>query len=260
MFEAKLDGPSGGGPDRLPWSFGEPVLDAFRQAAETRMRLLPTLYSLANTSYKNGVMMQPMHYAFPRDQNTWGMWDQHLLGDVFLVAPVLEPGVTGRRVYLPAGRWTAFGDPAATYDGGQTVEVPAPFGTVPVLVRHNRVYVTGDVLAGNQRAWRPGFEGERRLTIHALPGLDGEGYTFDYVDADDGDAEKPVTVRREGGAVRVTAPPLGLGGTVEIRLDAAPRRVTLNGRAVRAPYDAAGRVVRVVFEARQSVEVAVEVQ
>lgn len=260
MFEVKLDGPNDRGETRLPWDYPEPVLATFREAAVRRMRLLPTLYSLANTSARHGVMMQPMQYAFPDDRNTWDLWDQHLLGDIFLVAPVLEPGAVSRSVYFPAGRWHRFDDPAETYDGGQTAVVDAPLGGMPVFVRSNRVYLTGDVLAANQPRWRPGVEAARSLTVHVFPGLAGENYTFDYVDADDGDAVKSVRVERALGAVRVAAPPLGLGGLVEIRLDGPPALVTSGGRPVDAPYDAEKRVVRIAFQASAPLDIAVRLR
>ena len=52
----------------------------------------------------------------------------------------MEPGAQQRSVYLPAGcRWTdAYTH--QTYEGGQTVTVPAPIDVIPVMVREGREY------------------------------------------------------------------------------------------------------------------------
>ncbi|HXN62312.1 MAG TPA: hypothetical protein VN886_17840 [Acidimicrobiales bacterium] len=44
------------------------------------------------------------------DTDTGPVWDQYLLGADLLVAPVLEPGVTSRRVVIPPGPWVGLFD------------------------------------------------------------------------------------------------------------------------------------------------------
>ena len=58
-----------------------------------------------------------------------------MFGPDILVAPVIEAGVTSRRVYLPLGaQWT---DPYTgnTYEGGVTVEVDAPMDRIPLFLK-----------------------------------------------------------------------------------------------------------------------------
>lgn len=45
-----------------------------------------------------------LHY--PNDPNVVDLRYQFLLGSEFLIAPVLDKGVTTVKLYLPAGRWT----------------------------------------------------------------------------------------------------------------------------------------------------------
>ncbi len=65
--------------------------------------------------------------------------DQYLLGPDLLVAPVLEPGATRRRVLVPPGRWGGLFDPTVTFDGPGTVEVPVRPEEIPVFLRDGAV-------------------------------------------------------------------------------------------------------------------------
>jgi len=56
-----------------------------------------------------------------------------MLGPDVLVAPILEPGVTERRVYLPEGAWTEFWTGTSTNYGWVTAI--APTDVIPVYVR-----------------------------------------------------------------------------------------------------------------------------
>lgn len=77
-----------------------------------------------------------LHY--PHDPQVRGMtYEQFLVGDALLVAPVLDPGAEQLVAYLPAGQWvhawsgTTFGLP----DRGQEVVVAAPLGQPAVFCR-----------------------------------------------------------------------------------------------------------------------------
>jgi alpha-glucosidase len=65
--------------------------------------------------------------------------DQYLLGEHLLVAPVLEPGCTTRRVVLPAGRWMDLFDPTRSFTGPGAIEVEVGPDDIPVFVRAGAV-------------------------------------------------------------------------------------------------------------------------
>ena len=96
---------SSGGGERRPWLYGEEVLDAFKQALQLRMELLPYLYSLCFESSEQGV---PVCRSNCIEQSQWeegySEWSSYFLGDRIYAAPVLEPG-TVRTVMLPPGTW-----------------------------------------------------------------------------------------------------------------------------------------------------------
>jgi alpha-glucosidase len=78
--------------------------------------------------------------------------DQYLLGPDLLAAPVLDPGATTRKLWLPPGRWVdwwrSFGYRPKTrrfvlrhpriLRGNRFVTLPAPIGRPPLLLRCNR--------------------------------------------------------------------------------------------------------------------------
>lgn len=61
------------------------------------------------------------------------MWDEFLVGNELLVAPILNQGQTQRDVYLPAGRWRASN--GTVYSGPITLRAfPAPIEDIPFFV------------------------------------------------------------------------------------------------------------------------------
>jgi alpha-glucosidase len=120
-----------------PWR----VLDAEHQAAvrkavATRMAHTPYLLELAERAARTGEpIVRPLEYDFPH-QGLAEVADEFMLGDRFLVAPVLEPHATSRTVRLPAGRWR---DPdGRVISGSRTVRVAAPLDVLPVFERMAR--------------------------------------------------------------------------------------------------------------------------
>ncbi|WP_027328484.1 TIM-barrel domain-containing protein [Marinimicrobium agarilyticum] len=255
MFEIKLDGIGGQGEDRVPWHYSERLQAVFREAAEQRMAMIPYSYSLANTSASNGVLMKPMAYVYPNDEHTYDLWDQYLFGEAFLVAPMLSPD-DQRSVYLPAGHWYDFYDLTRAFDGKRTLSVTAEFDRIPVFVRGNSLYVTGDIYRGSDRRWRGPLE-QGRLILHALPGRPGQDTVFTYVDALDGDREKRMTLTRSVNEVTLQTPALTVPSVVRLRLDQAPAQVWLNGARTEATYDAERKILALPLSAGQDIELRV---
>ncbi len=52
-----------------------------------------------------------------------------------MVAPVLTKGATERTVIFPAGKWLDINNPANIYNGGDTINYPAPLSVLPMFVR-----------------------------------------------------------------------------------------------------------------------------
>jgi alpha-glucosidase len=89
-----------------PWRVLDPThLDAVLKAIRIRQEHGGYILSVARQSASTGEpIVRSMEYAFPH-QGYERVNDQFLLGDLILVAPVLEKGARQRTVMLPAGAW-----------------------------------------------------------------------------------------------------------------------------------------------------------
>ncbi len=94
------------------------------EAALTHQRFAPYILETLEDCLRTGeAVIRPLEYMWPH-QGYERINTQFMLGEKYLVAPVLEKGLTRMAVTLPAGRWIA--DDGQRYEGGQTVEVATP--------------------------------------------------------------------------------------------------------------------------------------
>ncbi len=123
---------SSGGNNEV-WSYGEEAYAILTKYMGRREELRDYVRGLMADAHETGKpLMRGMFYVFPEDKNCALLKDQYMFGDKYLVAPVLEPGVSARSVYLPAGSWRAVED-GPVYEGGKYVTVPAPLEKIPVF-------------------------------------------------------------------------------------------------------------------------------
>lgn len=199
-----------------PWSFGDDVEAVARRALRLRYELRPYLYTLFQGAATTGApILRPLLWAFSSDPRAAGIEDEVLLGDAVLAAPVIEPDVRRRDVYLPAGRWFDWWTGEA-HDGPVDIDVDAPLDRLPMFGRAGTVVPLAAVDDD-------GRIDDGALTLRVFPG-DGEGVIYD----DDGETfayrDGAYALRR----YRVT----GDGESVTVSLSAVagdfapPRRVT----------------------------------
>jgi len=121
------------GYDNEVWSFGEEAYPILVKYMQRRESLRPYVRELMHEAHENGTpLMRAMFYEFPDDPACIPLKDQYMFGSRYLVAPVMQPGMRSRSVYLPRGRWQDV-DTGAVYEGGQTVAVDAPLERMPVF-------------------------------------------------------------------------------------------------------------------------------
>ncbi|WP_263850028.1 TIM-barrel domain-containing protein [Secundilactobacillus paracollinoides] len=97
--------------------------------------LTPYRKIIAAQAVSEGLPMQrPLFMHYPDDAGTYDIQYEYLLGRDLLVAPVYRPGKQTWSTYLPEDNWIHLwtGD---RFTGGDTVEVSAPLGQIPVFYR-----------------------------------------------------------------------------------------------------------------------------
>ncbi|MGB8451325.1 MAG: TIM-barrel domain-containing protein [Anaerocolumna sp.] len=129
------------GQDNEVWSFGEDNYEILKKFLFIREALRPYIRKCMNETSETGApVMRPMFFDFPDDKNCWEKEDQYMFGPDLIVAPVMEEGMTERRVYLPEGlKWTD-ANTRKVYEGGQDIVVPAPLDIIPVMIRENMTF------------------------------------------------------------------------------------------------------------------------
>jgi alpha-glucosidase len=125
--------------DQYAWAFGEVVHDLVREAVRMRYRLMPYIYAAFVRSSETGEPVQrPLIFDFQYESAAGDVDDQYLFGRDLLVAPVDEPGMTARQVYLPAGGWYDWHSDESLV-GRSYVIAPTPMDRIPVYARAGAV-------------------------------------------------------------------------------------------------------------------------
>jgi alpha-D-xyloside xylohydrolase len=123
---------------REPWHYGPEAVDAVRNLARERYRIVPYLYTMAEHTSREGLpVMRPLVLEFPDDPTAQTEQTELMLGDSLLVAPVLEPGGE-RDVYLPEGEWIDYWS-GHRLDGQRLIHRDVPLDEVPVFLRAGSV-------------------------------------------------------------------------------------------------------------------------
>lgn len=128
-----------GAPPREPWEYDEALTEDFRRTIGLKYALMPYVYAQSvDSSAKGHPMIRTLFFEFPDDPTAWQIEDEYMFGSDLLVAPLMDEGSTGRKVYLPAGDWIDYQSGRA-YRGGAWHDIEA--GPVPIvlLVRNNAV-------------------------------------------------------------------------------------------------------------------------
>jgi alpha-glucosidase len=181
-----------------PWMHPA-VTPVVRDLIKLRYRLIPYLYDLAWRHHQGfEPIARPTFAEFPDDAAAYADCDELMLGPSLLVASVVEPGATTRRLRTPAGAswidvWTG-----ERHEGGTWIELPAPWGRPPLLAREgsaialnvapqsferradHRAFAVFAPAAGafettsheddgESEAWRRGEVGQWRLGVRAAP-------------------------------------------------------------------------------------------
>lgn len=222
------------------------------------MELAPYVFSQLNTSDVDGVLMKPLAYEYPADPNTYDLWNEYLFGNSFLVAPVTKPGEPTRSIYLPKGTWYDWYAPTYSYVGGKRYTCVLSPDHIPVFVRQNAIFVTGENwLKGNSVDWK--MKAKPEVVINAFPGKKDFSNSFTYVDRFSNDSLKQITVSQKGNRIDVDVPALGSEGKVVLYNVVPKGNVTVNGKTARVRIDEGKKTVEVNIEKGKGSNVVVTI-
>lgn len=130
--------------ERLPdW---QEMTDIVRKLLSMRMRLIPHLYAAYAQYYLRGIPpVRPLIMDDPDDLNCRDIWDQYILGEGLMAAPVLADTGDARRVYLPKGRWYDFYT-NARYEGNQWIDKTVPLDEIALFVKEGTLLALAEPL------------------------------------------------------------------------------------------------------------------
>lgn len=127
-----------------PYDYSARTTKLYSIYANMHEALRPYLKEYGKISTETGLpLMRALVLFDQNDGNCADIWNEYVLGDAFLVAPILEKGKISRIVYLPKGEWTDLWS-GETYNGGRTVACRASTAKVPVFVNKNSASATLD--------------------------------------------------------------------------------------------------------------------
>jgi alpha-glucosidase (family GH31 glycosyl hydrolase) len=91
----------------LPSDYDPQVMEIARNLKVIRQtKLYYFIRRAINNALTTGLpVIRPLWMIDPQDVNCLRIWDQFLIGDRVIVAPLLYKNVTERDIYLPKGRW-----------------------------------------------------------------------------------------------------------------------------------------------------------
>ncbi|XP_041809361.1 neutral alpha-glucosidase C isoform X2 [Chelmon rostratus] len=173
---------------REPWLFGEKVTAAIRTVIQQRYCLLPYWYTLFHRAHTSGLPpLRPLWVEFQREESTFTVDNQYMIGGALLACPVTEPGVQEVQVLLP-GSGEVWYDvhSAEVYEGGVTLSLPVTLDTVPVFQRGGSV-VCRSAGSGSCTAELQQLPLSITVALNSQGAADGElylddGHSFSYRD------------------------------------------------------------------------------
>lgn len=163
------------------WRYGKAFEQTARKYLDLRYQLMPYIYTMASKiTFDGDIMMKPLAFAYPHDQNTWDTGSQYLFGSSIMVAPVTDYKSRSRSVYIPQGSWYNFWT-GEKITGPKRMKAEAPLDEIPLFVKAGSIIPVGPKV---QYAVQPS---DKAIRLFIYPGADGafqlyndDGETYQY--------------------------------------------------------------------------------
>jgi alpha-glucosidase len=244
-----------GSPDQEPW-VQAPEHEAIRRRyIESRYRLMPYIYTLAEEASRTGApLMRPLWLEHPEIELSDGDEDRmFLFGPDLLVEPKLDETVAPLDVLVPPGTWYDYWT-GERWAGARQQKVPVGVGDLVVLVRGGAIIPHQPLVQSTAEIPKGPLE------LRVYPGADcrgsvymDDGVTFEYQKGaflrlkaaceESADGISVTTAAAEGSY----QPWFGSIAFVIHGVGSRPKQVAVDGRPVRDfTYDGARKTVTVV--------------
>lgn len=122
----------------VPWNFDNETIEISKKFTKLHSDYTNKIIERFKVATTTGEPVNtPLWWADPEDTTAQGIFDQFMLGDDIVAAPVVEPDATKRDIYLPKGTWRD-GNTDATYIGPTwLMDHNAPLDILPFFVKIN---------------------------------------------------------------------------------------------------------------------------
>lgn len=172
-------------PYREVWNIapkGHPAYNSILYYTNLRYRLMPYIYTMAGmTHFDDYTIMRLLVMDFSADKKVKNVSDQFMFGSAFMVCPVYTYEAREREVYFPEGsNWYDFYT-GQYIQGGQQLNVDAPYNRIPLYIREGAIIPVGPEIQ---------YTGEKPATtivLYVYRGQDGnftlyedEGVNYNY--------------------------------------------------------------------------------
>ncbi len=156
-----------------PWMFGEETTAIYRKFVKLRYAFIPYIYDLFFEGEKTGLgVMRPLALHYENDPKALRCNTEFLAGENLLVAPVVEPGVVERLVYLPKGDWYDV-NTGKKIRGGKSIIASAPLDVLPMYAKAGSIFPNYEEM---------NYVGEKKLDKLILKVYRGDGEYIHYED------------------------------------------------------------------------------
>ncbi|XP_068156741.1 myogenesis-regulating glycosidase [Drosophila tropicalis] len=121
----------------VPWTFDDEAIEITKNFTALHAEYAPYIIKLFKRAVETGEPVNaPLWWIAPDDKVAQGIYDEFLLGDDIIAAPVIIEGATKRDIYLPEGQWTDGNNADTVYTGPIWImDYSAPLNTLPYFIR-----------------------------------------------------------------------------------------------------------------------------
>ncbi|XP_049702161.2 myogenesis-regulating glycosidase [Helicoverpa armigera] len=121
----------------VPWDYDNETIAISKKFVQLHADYTPTIIEACKKAVSEGKPVNmPIWWIAPTDTIAHAIWDEYLLGESILVAPIVTQNARSRDIYLPKGTWYDQGNKSKVIEGPITLtNYSAPLDVLPFFVK-----------------------------------------------------------------------------------------------------------------------------